>query len=151
VFSRRRLNKPHYLFRPSQALRRVAASRRSFGADDTVVCPLPWGVAIECRPADAIGSSILRTGIYDLLVTETLFRLADPGDVTVDRANIGHMSSVLAAATGARGRVLSFEPHPEVVAVLERNVRRWRLDPGLGRIDVHACGLSRPRGADHTA
>jgi FkbM family methyltransferase len=139
----RLLNKPHYVYRPRQALRRVAAIARSPGLDETVVQTLPWTAPIECWPADAIGSSIVRTGIYDLLASEALFRLTDPGDVAVDAgANIGHMTCVLATAAGPRGRVLSFEPHPEVVAVLDRNVRRWRLDPRMASIETYSFGLS---------
>jgi FkbM family methyltransferase len=115
--------------------------------DETVVRLLPWDAAIECWPADAIGSSIVRTGIFDLLATEALFRLADSGDVAVDAgANIGHMTSALATAAGLRGRVLSFEPHPEVLAVLDRNVHRWQRDPAMASIETHGCGLSRRRG-----
>jgi FkbM family methyltransferase len=147
VALRRPLNKPHYVFRPAQALRRLAASRQTRGVDETVVRRVPWGAEIQCWPADAIGSSIVRTGIYDLLAVEALFRLVDPGDVAVDAgANIGHMTSALATAAGPRGRVISFEPHPEVLAVLERNVQRWRGDSGVATIDTYGYGLSRNPG-----
>jgi FkbM family methyltransferase len=128
-------------------LRRLAATSRSYGIDETVVVRLASGPVIECWPSDAIGSSIVRTGIYDLLATEALMRLADPGDVAVDAgANIGHMTNALAQAAGPAGRVLSFEPHPEVFAVLTRNVERWRRDPAMAAIETHGCALSRRRG-----
>jgi FkbM family methyltransferase len=112
------LNKPHYVFRPRQLLHR--RQRPS-----TVV--LPWGLSLRIDPADAIGSSIARTGIYDLLVTELLHRLTDPGATTIDvGANIGYMSSILAARAGPEGRVLALEPHPAVFDRLNDNVERWR-------------------------
>jgi FkbM family methyltransferase len=143
----RRLNKPQYVFRPGQVLRRLAVRSQARGTDETVLLPLPGGAHIECWPSDAIGSSIARTGIYDLVATEALMRLADSGDLTVDAgANVGHMTRALAVAAGPGGRVVGFEPHPEVFAVLARNVERWRRHPASAAIEVRRCGLSRRGG-----
>jgi FkbM family methyltransferase len=139
----RNLNKPHYVFRPGQLVRRLAATAQSYGADETAVVGLARGGVIECWPDDAIGSSLVRTGTYDLLATEALMRLVDTGELAVDAgANIGHMTSALAQAAGPRGRVVSFEPHPDVFAVLARNVERWRRDPAMAAIEPRRCGLS---------
>jgi len=39
-------------------------------------------------------------------------------------ANIGYFSLEFARSVGSEGKVLSFEPHPEIFQVLQRNVRR---------------------------
>jgi FkbM family methyltransferase len=140
--------KPHYLWRPGQLVRRAARARRPpTGPAETL--PLPWGVSIECFAGDAIGSSIGRTGVYDLLMTEALFRLADPGETAVDAgANIGYASCALAAAVGTEGRVLAVEPHPAVHALLARNVGRWGREAGrLAPVELCPVALSGGRGA----
>ena len=39
-------------------------------------------------------------------------------------ANIGYFTLEFARLVGSRGKVISFEPHPEIYKVLQRNVRR---------------------------
>jgi FkbM family methyltransferase len=108
---------------------------------------LPWGLAMRVRTDDTIGYAIARTGVYDLCATEVLFRLTDLGEVAVDAgANIGYMTSVLAAAVGPKGRVEAFEPHPELFSELVDNVARWREAP-IGEIRLHKLALSRRAGA----
>jgi FkbM family methyltransferase len=139
----RLIDKPHYLWRPSQVVRRL---RHRSGT--SVLLPLPWGVSIECFGDDAIASSISRTGVYDLLVTEAIFRLADRGETTLDAgANVGYTSSALAAAVGPEGKVLAVEPHPAVHALLARNARRWAGAP----IELYPVALSSAHGAGRLA
>lgn len=54
-----------------------------------------------------------------------------PGDVVVDGgANWGVHALYLAKLTGSTGRILAFEPHPEVVEELRWNVKKKRLPTG---------------------
>jgi FkbM family methyltransferase len=144
---RRLTNKPHYLWRPGQLVRRAVHARRR-AAGPTLSLPLPWGAHLECFSGDAIASSIARTGVYDLLMTEALFRLADPGETAVDAgANVGYASSALAAAVGVAGRVLAVEPHPAVHRLLARNAGRWKREcPALAPIELCPLALSNERG-----
>lgn len=108
--------KPWFLFRPSQVIRRLtfrpASSVRTLEA--------AWGGRLLAHDDDHIGQCLATTGIYDLAVSELLFRLIHPGDLVVDAgANIGYMS-VLAATAGAQ--VISFEPNPELLPILRQNV-----------------------------
>ena len=49
------------------------------------------------------------------------------GDTVWDvGANIGYFSLEFARSVGPKGKVLSFEPHPEIFKVLQRNVSRNR-------------------------
>lgn len=144
---RRRLDKPQYLYRPQQIVARLRYSPGAWGADDTTIMKLPWGVDLECFPADVIGSSIGRTGIYDLLVTEALLRLVDVGELAVDAgANVGYTSAVLARAAGPGGRVVAVEPQPQVFALLERNATRWRTRSDLAPVELRRVGLAASAG-----
>jgi FkbM family methyltransferase len=113
------LNKPEYWFRPLQILRKLRFVTRGHHRDDLIPVRLPWGDILLARATDAIGRSLLTFGVYELAVSEVLWRLADPGDVCLDiGANIGYMTSLLSA----KGRVFSFEPHPEIFRRLQKNL-----------------------------
>lgn len=143
-----RLNKPYYLFRPTQAVRRlVPVVRNQPRSDGLALVTLPWGAQLLYRPDEQIGRCIDRRGVFDLAVCEALHRLAEQGDLTVDvGANIGQMTSVLAMAVGPSGRVLAFEPLPEILAVLAENVRSWSRRPAYGEVEVHPVALSSSEG-----
>lgn len=118
------LSKPWFVYRPSQLARRVLGQT---AAATPGLQPLntAWGATIEADPTRTIGHSILTTGVFDLAVSETIARLVDAGGTIVDAgANVGYMTVLAATAAGPTGRVIAFEPHPELFAVLERNVRR---------------------------
>lgn len=126
-----RLNKPEYLFRPRQLLQRLLASRTGTPEAERTF-RLPWGLPFTVDPQENIGRAVWHLGLYDLVVSETLWRLISPGEQVLDvGANIGHMSSVMAVRVGRTGRVIAFEPHPVLHARLERNLARWRAElPG---------------------
>lgn len=124
----RALNKPYYLFRPSQLVRRLAG-----GVPERV--NLPWGPSIAINPAEDIGHALATTGVYDLTVSEALWRLTEPDDVALDvGANIGYMSALLSARAA---RVVSFEPHPQLFERLAANVSGWK-----GNVELHRLALS---------
>ena len=71
---------------------------------------MAWGAPLLALDDEHIGQCLGTTGIYDLAVSELLFRLIHRGDLVIDAgANIGYMS-VLAATAGAQ--VIAFEPNP---------------------------------------
>jgi FkbM family methyltransferase len=114
------LLKPEYLFRPRNVLARLRYR-------DPARLPARMSVSVFGRPFaidphEVIGRHILHFGLFDLLVSEVLFRLADPGETALDvGANIGFMTRLLAERVGASGRVYAFEPHPEIFAELQGN------------------------------
>lgn len=137
--------KPEYLFRPSQVYRRLL--RRGAPDPEVGTVLLPWGLPIEVHPRETIGRLLWALGVFELPVTEALWRLVDPGEAAVDvGGNIGYMTSVLATRAGARGRVDVFEPHPVLFAELERNVGRWRSHPGLAEIVAHPLAVGETPG-----
>lgn len=136
------LNKPEYFFRPSQIIRRWLY--RPSSDDETVWLRLLWGAELGIRPGDIIGHILGRMGVYDLAVSEVLWRLVEAGESAVDAgANIGYMSSLLAHRVGREGAVWSFEPHPEIFRQLSASVARWPTAP---QIHLHQAGLSHSAG-----
>src|SRR5438876_809414 len=110
----RRLWKPWFVWRPMQVLRRARLALSSPRPGYQLI-PTSWGGFIWTDPTKVIGRSILTTGIYDLAVSEVLARLIKPGDTVIDAgANIGYMTMLASFAAGPNGKVLSFEPHPDL-------------------------------------
>lgn len=129
----KRLNKPEYFLQPSRAIKRLFGPEPGQASSTR----LPWGHVIDVIPGESIGAVLCRSGIFDLALTEALFRLVKPGDFVFDcGANIGYMSSVLAHCAGKAGLVAAFEPNPAVLEVLRGNARRWSQMPDVARIKV---------------
>ena len=113
--------KPWFVYRPRQIIKRTFSEVGTASMGFTPVAT-SWGGRVIVDPTRTIGRSIVTTGLFDLAVSETLARLIDAGDTVVDAgANVGYMTVLAATAAGRAGRVLAFEPHPELFAVLERN------------------------------
>jgi FkbM family methyltransferase len=147
------LAKPPYFFQPFQVLKRLRLeffwrSRR----DASVV--LPWGLSIKIDPHEAIGYTIASQGLYEIALTESLWRLTEPGDLAIDAgANIGYTASILGIRVGAGGRVFCFEPHPLVFNSLKANVDIWKKDRRCGSFELHqeALGAASGKASLHTS
>jgi len=128
-----KLLKPEYFLQPRQFVRRLLGRTTSPGPDGGYVLPLPWDVALEVHYRDDLARAIDTLGVYDLVVTEAIWRLVRPGDTVLDvGANVGYMSLVAAARMGLGGRVFAFEPHPQLFDELSRNASRVRTRfPGV--------------------
>jgi FkbM family methyltransferase len=136
-----RLNKPEYLFRPQQLVQRLRALGAQALAEEQRF-QLPWGLPLLVDPRDTIGRAVWHLGLYDLLVSETLWRLISPGEQVLDvGANIGHMASVMAARTGPSGQVIAFEPHPVLHARLQRNLALWRAERPGPHLEARALAV----------
>jgi len=136
-----RFRKPEYIFRPGQALRRLGQLGQCRVGFATVA--LPWGMPLTVRIDDDIGRAIWHSAVYDLAVSEVLWRLIDPGAHAVDvGAHVGYMSSIMAARVGRQGAVDCFEPHPGLFDRLNANVSRWRTNGLACRISTHCVALS---------
>lgn len=118
------LKRPEYIFRPQQVFQRF----RHIGKRPQPVerVTLPWGATVSVHPTENVGSDIYHYGIFDRIVPETIYRLTDPGELTIEvGANIGQNCSIMAYKTGPQGRVIAFEPHPEIFEELKSNVALW--------------------------
>ena len=87
---------------------------------------LPWGAQVKVRPNENIGSAIYYYGIFDRVVPEAIFRLTGKNELTIEvGANIGQNCSLMAFQASSGGRVIAFEPHPEIFEELKTNANRW--------------------------
>src|SRR6476620_9395229 len=74
--------KPEYFYQPLQLFRRLRAE--FVPRNIPVRLRLPGGAEFVAPGADHIAQAILHLGVFDLVVTEALWRLIEPGDVAVD-------------------------------------------------------------------
>lgn len=136
------LFKPQYLLQPRQLLRRV---QWQFGLrpprHKSVLTP--WKLPLIIDTEEAIGQSIWLQGVYDLLVTEVLWRLTQPGDCAIDvGANFGYTASIFSARAGRHGCVYAFEPHPVVYDLLRENTAAWKNIPEVATVSISPIAVS---------
>lgn len=137
-----RLNKPEYWFQPRQLARKLLFELGRYSEQTTTRVRLPWGAEISVNPRESIGKSLLTCGVYELAVSEILWRLTERGERCLDvGANIGYMTSLLSVAAGGAGQVISFEPHPRMFAHLAANSAAW---PNSSPESKHAAISLRP-------
>jgi len=111
-----RLDKPWYWWQPTRLARRSAAADRAVTA---------WGDELEVLPGEPMGHSMARLGVFELALSEALWRLTDPADRVVDvGANLGYTTAIVLRRLGPDGRLVCLEANPPTAALLRRNVRR---------------------------
>lgn len=136
--------KAEYLFQPRVLMRRLM---RRTGAAGPCEVMLPWGRRIRLDARDNIGAVVERLGVYDLIVTETIWRLTGPGETTIDvGANVGCISAVFAERVGLGGRVISFEPHPVLYQELSDNLRSLQSQGIQCALEPMQCALGAAAG-----
>jgi FkbM family methyltransferase len=146
---RARINKPEYLYQPRQFLRRLTRAIRREPDEAAVV--LPWGLRMRTNPREDHGRSLYHFGIYDLVLSEAIWRLLDPGETAIDvGANMGYVTGLMAARVGPAGSVLAFEPHPKVFAQLISNIECWDGQP-VAPISPFEMALSSRNGTSFLA
>ncbi|MGC8751853.1 FkbM family methyltransferase [Hydrotalea sp.] len=125
--------KPQFYFNPKMLLRRLLwRGKRQYTTTSL-------GFRMHINPNKVMGKSISQSGVYDLVLTEVLFRLCRQANLVIDiGANIGYTVGVAAMAMNEKGRLFAFEPNPEVLPYLNENV----LQLPLKDIQIFACALS---------
>jgi len=84
------------------------------------------GLSLYVDDRDSLG--LREHGCYEPYETGLLLALIGPGSVVLDiGANIGYHTVQFARAVGPSGRVYAFEPDPDNLRVLERNLHHNRL------------------------
>jgi FkbM family methyltransferase len=130
------LTKPWYVYRPSQIVRRLYHSVIP-GPRGVRPIPLPWGGTLKADTAKNMGRSLLEAGIYEIATSEVIARLLRPGDLALDvGAHVGYMTVLMGRRAGPDGRVLAFEPHPDLFRLLRENRGRAREAPSA-RVELH--------------
>jgi FkbM family methyltransferase len=136
------LRQPYYVWRPSQIVRRLRFEFLQSKERPSSI-ELPWGLRISCRSDEKIGYSLHTTGVFDLTVTELIYRMVSSGDAVADvGANLGYMTSLMAALSGPIGVVYAFEPHPKIFAELKTHVAEWSRMPRIASIRIFQMALS---------
>ena len=134
--------KPEYVFRPLQVFIKIGRTVRPTQHQFEDVT-LPWGAKLRISPNEHTGARIWHRGVFDLVTLEAIARLVDPGDTTLDiGANIGQMTTLMSHRAGPRGKVISFDPHPQVFKVLSENVQRLESNPANAPVELHNLALS---------
>ena len=115
--------KPEYFFRPHQIGARL---KSMFFAKKSGLVTLPLlEQKFSVNPRETVGKSLLHFGVYDLVLSEVLWRLSSPGQKVADvGANIGYFSLLLGHRVGRYGEVHCFEPHPELQKRWQGNLRK---------------------------
>jgi FkbM family methyltransferase len=94
--------------------------------------------AMAVPPEDWVGRAVLLAGDLDRKITQLCRRLLAAGDHAIDvGANIGLVTTTMAARVGPQGRVLAVEPNPVNLRLLHATIAR----AGLSQVAVHACAL----------
>jgi FkbM family methyltransferase len=139
---RKFVSRPEYVQRPGQALRRILRLGKRTPALAEVT--LPWGARVTVHTNENIGSGIYHFGIFDKIVPEAIWRLLDEGEIALEvGANIGQNCSLMSVKVGPRGKVLAFEPHPQIFAELSKNAEQWNeLGGGTTQLEEVALGES---------
>lgn len=136
----KKLYKPEYFYRPSQLISRIRYSLfpPAFGMQKIA---LTWGRWLIANPRQTIGRSLYTFGMYDLALSEMIYRLVRPGDLVIDvGANVGYTTCLMLDRLNNFGELLSFEPLPELFSVLKENVdgnkiaklSNWALSDKVG-------------------
>ena len=92
-----------------------------------ILRPVRWNVepkvSLNLDARDLVSLNILRTREWQPEVWDSLKSALPEGGVLLDvGAHIGYFSLKGAAKTGAKGRVISFEPNPETLVQLRSNI-----------------------------
>jgi FkbM family methyltransferase len=141
-----RLWKPWFIYRPTQMVQR-AACEWNRPIEGYHPLPVAWGLDVIADPSKTIGHSIWTTGIYDLAVSEVIARLVQPGDMVIDAgANIGYMTLLARIAASPDGRVIGFEPHPDLFQVALENVAASARKFDLAPVDLRNQALGETQG-----
>lgn len=135
-----RLNKPEYLFKPSQLIKRIF----KVGIKKTE-SQMPWGEMLFYNPNDDIGKAINVLGVYELPLTELINRSLKNVDNFLDiGANIGYYSSLAASHSNIK-QVQAFEPHPIIFETLSKNcqfsskvlIHKWAASNSEGEASLY--------------
>ena len=98
--------------------------RSVYLGNDTALCRVlgRYKMYVDTRDV-SISSHLMLEGYWEMWVTEAMMRHVQPGMTVLDiGANLGYFTMLLADLVGPSGRVLAFEPNPEMAGRLRRSI-----------------------------
>jgi FkbM family methyltransferase len=118
------LYKPEYFYRPANLVKKIFSLFRPKSKRSLTVEILGQKFVVD--PQETIGRALVDFGLYDLALTEAIWRLTKTGDRVVDvGANIGYFSLVMGYRVGSYGMVHCFEPHPALQKKWQQHLRKY--------------------------
>ncbi|MDO7834055.1 FkbM family methyltransferase [Sphingobium sp. HBC34] len=95
-------------------------------------------------PSDlAISVHLMFDGFWEMWLTEEMIRLVKPGMVVADvGANLGYFSILMADIVGPAGKVLAYEPNPEMADLMRRSLLVNGLLPQVDIVQSPLTGIS---------
>lgn len=105
---------------------------------------VPWidGTRLAVRRGMTGATGNIYVGLHEFADMALVLHFLRPGDLFLDvGANVGSFTILASGVCGARS--WAFEPHPETMKRLQRNVTINALD---GLVTRHQCALGRERG-----
>lgn len=92
----------------------------------------------------SISSHLMLDGFWEMWVTEAMMRIVERGSTVIDvGANLGYFSVLLADLTGTEGKMLAFEPNPEMASRARNSLDVNGL---AGFATLHECALGSSEG-----
>ncbi|KQS04013.1 hypothetical protein ASG11_06905 [Sphingomonas sp. Leaf357] len=86
------------------------------------------GLSVRVNTDDHVGRVLYAMGDFQPRISSVIRALLDPGDTVIDiGANVGWFVATAAPLVGEHGRVIAFEPQPNIAAMLRETIAINRL------------------------
>lgn len=96
---------------------------RTVGEDEEMITDYDGGLSFYCDLGSWIEWNVFFKGYYSPDMSLVIQRLVKSGMVALDvGANVGSYTLLMANRAGRKGKVIAFEPYPEVSARLRKNL-----------------------------
>jgi FkbM family methyltransferase len=119
----------------------LGATHGTYIGDDRILVSTTWGGKLLTSSRDlSLTPELVAHGVYEVAFTNYLLRTLRPGQTVIDvGANIGLHTILMASYVGAEGRVIAYEPNPDVGVFLRENIAlNWFND----RVTVKPLAVS---------
>jgi FkbM family methyltransferase len=122
-----------------------ALCQTAYLGDHEALCRILGRYKIYVDTRDiGIASHLMLEGYWEMWVTAAMMRCVRRGSVVADiGANLGYFTLLLADLTGEKGRVLSFEPNPNLARLLGKSIA---VNGFKGNTDFYSMGLGARKG-----
>lgn len=133
-----KFNKPEYIYSPKRLWKRMTSS---LPQSESAMVELPWRRKLWINPLETIGRSIYVLGVYDLPLSECIWRTLPLVDTFVDvGANIGYFASMAIGQEKFKGQIHAFEPNPDLHSKIVQNLGED------SRLSIHSVALGKEAG-----
>jgi FkbM family methyltransferase len=119
--------------------------RNAYLGNHTALCRVlgRYKMFVDTRDI-GISSHLMLDGFWEMWITEAMMRAVRRGSTVIDvGANLGYFTMLLADLTGPEGRMLSFEPNPELTSRLRKSIEVNGFAPYTG---LHEMALGGAEG-----